>query len=87
MTADPLPVTRQICGHCGGEGMLYTSRYGGNDPDVWPTGECPVCEGIGYALFETEEVEEWEIMLASPEEQAAAVATEEQVRGIRRANG
>ncbi len=33
------------CSKCGGEGQLYTSRYGGNDPDVWPTGECPVCEG------------------------------------------
>ena len=25
-----------LCPHCGGEGVLYTSRYGGNDPDVWP---------------------------------------------------
>ena len=35
------------CYHCGGEGKLYTSRYGGNDPDVWPTGTCPVCDGKG----------------------------------------
>lgn len=35
------------CTRCGGEGKLYTSRYGGNDPDVWVTGECPVCEGTG----------------------------------------
>lgn len=33
------------CSKCGGEGQLYTSKYGGNDPDVWPVGECPVCEG------------------------------------------
>jgi hypothetical protein len=59
---DPLPVTRQLCVRCGGEGTLYTSRYGGNDPDVWPTGECPVCDGTGYELVETEEVEEEEIM-------------------------
>lgn len=35
------------CTRCGGEGKLYTSRYGGNDPDVWATGECPACEGTG----------------------------------------
>ena len=38
----------RYCERCGGEGKLYTSRYGGNDPDVWPTGECPVCEGSGW---------------------------------------
>jgi hypothetical protein len=54
--ADPLPATRQLCSHCGGGGMLYTSRYGGNDRDVWPTGECPVCDGTSYELIETEEV-------------------------------
>lgn len=36
------------CDRCGGEGQLYTSRYGGNDPDVWPIGKCPKCEGSGY---------------------------------------
>lgn len=36
------------CERCGGEGTLYDSRYGGNDPDVWPTGKCPVCEGSGF---------------------------------------
>ena len=60
--AMPLPVTLQLCEACGGEGKLYTSRYGGNDPDVWPVGECPACEGTGYALYETEPVEEEEIM-------------------------
>lgn len=35
------------CSKCAGEGKIYASRYGGNDPDVWPTGTCPVCEGSG----------------------------------------
>lgn len=42
----------KLCERCGGEGKLYTSRYGGNDPDVWPTGDCPVCEGTGYEPVE-----------------------------------
>ncbi len=37
------------CAKCDGEGSLYTSRYGWNDPDVWRTGECPACEGSGHA--------------------------------------
>ena len=40
-------VRRIFCGKCGGEGQIYTSRYGGNDPDVWPTGQCDACEGSG----------------------------------------
>jgi hypothetical protein len=40
------------CEKCQGEGQLYTSRYGGNDPDVWATGTCPVCEGGGHAICE-----------------------------------
>lgn len=59
---DPLPVTLQLCERCGGEGKLYTSRYGGNDPDVWPVGDCPECEGTAYVAVETEEVDEEEIM-------------------------
>lgn len=35
------------CQKCAGEGRIYTSRYGGNDPDVWPVGQCDVCEGSG----------------------------------------
>ena len=54
-------VTTQLCSHCGGEGQLYTSRYGGNDPDVWPIGKCPVCEGSCYELIETEEIEEGDL--------------------------
>jgi hypothetical protein len=39
------------CQHCGGEGKLYTSRYGGNDPDVWSTGPCEACNGTGEVSF------------------------------------
>lgn len=42
-------MTMLYCQKCHGEGQLYTSRYGGNDPDVWATGECDVCEGSGHA--------------------------------------
>jgi DnaJ-class molecular chaperone len=52
----------KLCERCGGEGQLYTSRYGGNDPDVWPVGECPVCEGTGMETVEVEPVEEEEGM-------------------------
>ncbi len=40
------------CSRCGGEGSLYASRYGGNDPDVWRTGKCDVCEGSGNQVCE-----------------------------------
>jgi hypothetical protein len=46
-----------LCEYCGSEGRLYTSRYGGNDPDVWPIGDCPVCEGTCFVIIETEPVE------------------------------
>lgn len=35
------------CQKCQGEGTIYTSRYGGNDPDVYPVGKCDACEGSG----------------------------------------
>ena len=38
----PLP-----CRHCGGEGRRWTSRYGGNDPDVTDAGPCEHCQGSG----------------------------------------
>lgn len=38
---------RLPCARCQGEGSLYGSRYGGNDPDVWRTGKCDVCDGSG----------------------------------------
>jgi RecJ-like exonuclease len=35
------------CEHCGGEGRIFKSKYGGNDPDVWDAGKCEACEGSG----------------------------------------
>jgi hypothetical protein len=29
------------------DGTRWTSRYGGNDPDVWRTGPCETCDGTG----------------------------------------
>lgn len=43
---------RIICPDCHGEGSLYTSRYGGNDPDVWRTGPCDRCDRTGYATVQ-----------------------------------
>jgi DnaJ-class molecular chaperone len=40
------------CSKCSGEGSLYTSRHGGNDPDVWRTGECDACKGSGNQACE-----------------------------------
>lgn len=33
------------CEACQTEGRRYTSRYGGNDPDVWDDGPCEECGG------------------------------------------
>lgn len=35
--------TEEPCAVCGGEGRIFKSRYGGNDPDVWDAGPCPAC--------------------------------------------
>jgi RecJ-like exonuclease len=35
------------CIKCQGEGSLYSSCYGGNDPDVYRTGTCDACDGSG----------------------------------------
>lgn len=43
-TAAPLTVA---CPHCE-QGTRWTSRYGGNDPDVWRVGPCETCDGTGY---------------------------------------
>ena len=48
----------EYCGYCGGEGKLYTSRYGGNDPDVWPIGKCEICDGTGFVERKLTAVEE-----------------------------
>jgi len=40
------------CRSCGGEGRVYKSRYGGNDPDVWDAGPCEACSGTGNQTCE-----------------------------------
>jgi len=35
------------------DGKVWTSRYGGNDPDVWAV-PCERCEGTGKIEIETE---------------------------------
>lgn len=35
------------CSKCQGEGRLFRSKYGGNDPDVWDAGQCEACDGRG----------------------------------------
>lgn len=47
---------RVLCEACGGDGGVWTSRYGGNDPDVWRTGDCPICEGTAYVEVEAQPV-------------------------------
>lgn len=49
---------RLACARCHGEGSLYASRYGGNDPDVWRTGKCDVCNGSGDQQCERRGCEE-----------------------------
>lgn len=43
--------TPATCENCGGEGTLYTSKYGGNDPDVWPIGTCEECKKSGKCQY------------------------------------
>lgn len=40
------------CARCGGEGRIFKSKYGGNDPDVWDAGECGSCGGTGSKVCE-----------------------------------
>lgn len=40
------------CAKCQGEGSIYQSRYGGNDPDVWRVGACEACGGSGNQACE-----------------------------------
>ena len=51
------PVTVE-CEACGGEGRLYRSRYGGNDPDVWDAGLCPECHGTARVEIASEPADE-----------------------------
>lgn len=40
------------CLKCSGEGRIFESKYGGNDPDVWDAGKCEACDGSGNAACE-----------------------------------
>ena len=51
------PVTVD-CEACGGEGRIYKSRYGGNDPDVWDAGPCPECHGTARVEIASEPADE-----------------------------
>jgi len=44
------------CEHCE-DGRRWVSRYGGNDPDVWDAGPCPVCSGTGEEWIEVAPIE------------------------------
>lgn len=41
-----------FCATCQGEGRMFKSKYGGNDPDVWDAGKCEACDGSGNAICE-----------------------------------
>jgi len=47
-----------FCSKCSGGGALYTSKYGGNDPDVWRTGACESCNGSGAQVCEARSCDE-----------------------------
>lgn len=40
------------CTICQGEGSIYASRCGGNDPDVYRVGPCDDCGGSGNMMCE-----------------------------------
>ena len=46
------PITTE-CPHCA-DGTRWTSRFGGNDPDVWSTGACETCYGTGILTLRCE---------------------------------
>jgi hypothetical protein len=50
MTTDPRIIP---CKHCGSEGRIYRGKY----EDERDCGPCPVCEGTGGEIVETEAVE------------------------------
>jgi len=46
----------QDCDVCGGEGRIWMSRYGGNDPDVWDAGPCEYCGWNGCIAMMCEHI-------------------------------
>jgi DnaJ-class molecular chaperone len=46
------------CPQCAGEGRIWKSKYGGNDPDVWDAGQCPRCEGAGVVKEDVDQSDE-----------------------------
>jgi hypothetical protein len=50
--AAPKPLTL-VCDRCE-DGTRWTSRHGGNDPDVWPIGRCETCDGTGLVPIHCE---------------------------------
>ena len=42
------------CPCCQGEGKVWASRWGGNDPDVWAV-KCECCDGAGVVEVDIEE--------------------------------
>jgi hypothetical protein len=40
------------CRNCAGEGRIFRSYHGGNDPDVWDAGKCEACDGSGNQVCE-----------------------------------
>lgn len=49
------------CSKCSGEGSIYKSKYGGNDPDVWRVGPCTECDGSGNAKCEAHGCDEYAV--------------------------
>lgn len=36
------------CEHCDEDGLIWHSKWGGNDPDVWGGYTCPECDGEAW---------------------------------------
>ena len=51
-----------LCESCGSEGRIYRGLY----EDERDCGPCPYCEGTGFAVVETEPIEEDDLELYAP---------------------
>ena len=49
------------CPTCQGEGRIWKSKYGGNDPDVWDAGQCPTCEGAREMRCDVRKCKGWAV--------------------------